>query len=71
MPLLEYWIIFRDALEQNTQSVKNMLEFAKQCHNLQSFVHVSTAYSNCDLQDIEEKIYPSKYDPSDLLNAYR
>jgi alcohol-forming fatty acyl-CoA reductase len=34
---------------------------------LASFVHVSTAYSNSEVKQIEEKVYPVNHDPRDLL----
>lgn len=34
---------------------------------VQAFVHVSTAFSNCDRQSIEEKFYPPKYNPLKLI----
>ena len=34
---------------------------------LQSFVHVSTAYCNCDRNEIDEQVYPPPSDPYKLL----
>ena len=34
---------------------------------LQSFVHVSTAYSNCDKDVLEEKFYPPSVDVKNVL----
>ncbi|OQV19983.1 putative Fatty acyl-CoA reductase 2 [Hypsibius exemplaris] len=36
---------------------------------LEAIVHVSTAYSNCHLKKIEEKIYPSPFEPNQLMDA--
>lgn len=39
-----------------------MLELAKECKNLDVFLHVSTAYVNCDRPGMkEERIYPLDY----------
>ena len=36
---------------------------------LQSVVHVSTAYANCNRNDVAEMIYPPPIQPSKLLDA--
>ncbi len=35
-------------------------------HAQQAFVHVSTAFSNVDREEVDEIIYPSKMDPVKL-----
>lgn len=47
----------RSSVEMNLRATYKVLEFAKSLKNLISFVHVSTAYSNCQLKDVEEKTY--------------
>ncbi|XP_011193929.2 fatty acyl-CoA reductase wat [Zeugodacus cucurbitae] len=47
-----------NALILNVGAIKYMLDLAKEMPKLQSFVHVSTAFSNCILPHIEEKFYP-------------
>ncbi|CAG0905065.1 unnamed protein product, partial [Cyprideis torosa] len=34
-----------------------------------AMVHVSTAFSNCDIPEIEEKIYPQEIDPDGLIDC--
>lgn len=34
-----------------------------------AFIHVSTAYCNCDETEIAEKIYPSKNDPEKIIQS--
>ncbi|KAH8236400.1 hypothetical protein KR026_000808 [Drosophila bipectinata] len=46
------------ALAINTRATRLMLELARQMQNLQVFVHVSTAYSNCVVDHIKERFYP-------------
>ncbi|XP_051174830.1 fatty acyl-CoA reductase wat-like [Leptopilina boulardi] len=46
------------ALKINVDSVKTMIDICKECKNLKSFVYVSTAFSNCIYQHVEEKAYP-------------
>ncbi len=53
----------------NIIGVKKMLELAKKMKKLQVFVHVSTAYANCDRQHISEVVYNPPVHPQKLLEA--
>lgn len=44
-------------MKHNVEATKELLEVACQFKKLESFVHVSTAYSNCQLDNIEEIVY--------------
>ena len=44
-------------MRHNVVATKEFLEFASKFKKLLCFIHVSTAYSNCHLKHIEEKIY--------------
>ncbi|SPP80450.1 blast:Putative fatty acyl-CoA reductase CG5065 [Drosophila guanche] len=46
------------ALDLNTRATRFTVQLAKQMVQLQSFVHISTAYSNCVVTNVEEKLYP-------------
>ncbi|XP_022208133.1 fatty acyl-CoA reductase wat-like [Drosophila obscura] len=46
------------ALAINTRATRLMVQLAKQMVKLEAYVHVSTAYSNCVVEKIEEKFYP-------------
>ncbi|EDW44836.1 fatty acyl-CoA reductase wat [Drosophila sechellia] len=46
------------SLAINVRATRLMLQLAKQMTQLVSYVHVSTAYSNCVVHDIEERFYP-------------
>ncbi|XP_017111227.1 fatty acyl-CoA reductase wat [Drosophila elegans] len=46
------------SLAINVRATRLMLQLAKQMTRLVSFVHVSTAYSNCVVTDIAERFYP-------------
>ena len=35
---------------------------------LQVFLYVSTAYCCCDTAEVEEKLYPMKLNPHDIIN---
>ncbi|KAH8369008.1 hypothetical protein KR200_007058 [Drosophila serrata] len=52
------------ALTINTRATKLMLQLAKEMKLLESFVHISTAFSNCVIHNIKEKFYPEHLDYS-------
>lgn len=45
-------------IEQNINGVISIMNLCQDCKNIESIVHVSTAYANCHLQEIKEKVYP-------------
>lgn len=59
----------RNAVQMNVLAVRKMIKLSRHLKNLEAFVHVSTAYSNCDISDIEEKVYPPPVDPNKLIDA--
>ncbi|KRK03475.1 uncharacterized protein Dyak_GE24582, isoform B [Drosophila yakuba] len=46
------------SLAINVRATRLMLQLAKQMTQLVSYVHISTAYSNCVVHDIAERFYP-------------
>lgn len=50
----------------NVVATKSLLDLACSFKQLKCFVHVSTAYSNCQLRQIDERIYPMEV-PSDPM----
>ena len=50
------------AIKINVRGTKNMLELATKTQNLISFVHISTAYSQCPHSFIKETFYTSPMD---------
>ncbi len=52
------------AVNMNIIGVKKVIELCKKIENLQAFIHISTAYANCDYDHISEEIYnpPVKYE---------
>lgn len=52
----------KTAIKINVRGTKNMLELAAKSRNLISFVHISTAYSQCPLSYIKEKYYKTPMD---------
>eukprot|EP00794_Sanderia_malayensis_P018243 gene18243-20063_t len=59
----------RIALQMNVIGVKEIVSFCKGIKNLQILCHISTAYSNCDKDAIEEKIYPTIAEPDKVIDA--
>eukprot|EP00474_Spongospora_subterranea_P005553 CRZ06011.1 hypothetical protein [Spongospora subterranea] len=57
------------AVEQNVYGTMRVLDIAESCKNLEIFVHISTAYTNCTQTDhiIEEKLYPCTFDINEML----
>lgn len=55
------------SLKVNVLGTKCMLELAQECQNIESFMYVSTAYSHCHLEHIEEHLYEP---PANLKTVY-
>lgn len=53
----------------NILGVRKMIQLARDFKSLQAFVHMSTAFANCDKTCIEEVIYPAPVEPQKLINA--
>nr|QLI62001.1 fatty acyl-CoA reductase 11 [Streltzoviella insularis] len=59
----------RDALNLNTVGTKRVLKLVEDMKNIEVFLHVSTAYCRCELQQLEEKLYPSKHRPQHIMEC--
>uniref|UniRef100_A0A182JQJ3 Fatty acyl-CoA reductase n=1 Tax=Anopheles christyi TaxID=43041 RepID=A0A182JQJ3_9DIPT len=55
------------ALTINLAGTRTALEIGRQSKNLQSFVYVSTAYSNSYDEHIQERVYPIDCNPEKIL----
>ncbi|XP_043486801.1 fatty acyl-CoA reductase wat-like [Polistes fuscatus] len=58
----------KSATHTNVRGVKDMISLSKEMPNLKSFVHVSTVYSQCNHNVIEEKFYDPPMDDDMLIN---
>ncbi|KAJ9597823.1 hypothetical protein L9F63_011318 [Diploptera punctata] len=56
----------RVALQTNVMGTQEVVELCKQMPLIMALVYVSTAYSQCPLTEIEEKVYPPPHDPKRL-----
>lgn len=59
----------RHALQLNVIATQQLLSLAKQMHHLEAFVHISTAYANCNRKHIDEVIYPPPVEPRKLIES--
>lgn len=55
------------AVAINIRAPQDVLRLARQMTRLKSVMHVSTAFSNCIREVIEEKIYPSPIGYRELI----
>jgi len=55
------------AVQMNIIGTKKVLDLCKQMPNLQALVHVSTAYANCNRDQIDEVIYPPPLDSDNMI----
>ncbi|XP_017783688.1 PREDICTED: putative fatty acyl-CoA reductase CG5065 [Nicrophorus vespilloides] len=56
------------AVDINVKGTKEMLMLGRECKHLQSFVHVSTAFSNCHMYNIEEKLYKPPFRTEEIIS---
>ena len=56
------------SLAMNVAGVMSVINLAKKMSLLEAMVDVSTAYCNCDLKHIEEKIYPVQGDAKAMVD---
>nr|XP_033784733.1 fatty acyl-CoA reductase 1 isoform X1 [Geotrypetes seraphini] len=59
----------RDAMQLNVIATRELLSLAQRMKKLEVYVHVSTAFANCNRKHIDEIIYPPPLDPRKLIEA--
>ncbi|KAL3842113.1 hypothetical protein ACJMK2_020165 [Sinanodonta woodiana] len=57
------------SVEMNITGVKKLLDLCKKMKKLEALVHISTAYANCDREQIGEEIYEPPIHPNRLMSA--
>ncbi|KAL8601936.1 hypothetical protein ACOMHN_008428 [Nucella lapillus] len=57
------------AVQMNVVSVQHLSSLCRRMSKLQSLIHVSTAYANCDRQLVAEKVYEPPMHPRKLIDA--
>ncbi|KAI5640407.1 male sterility protein domain-containing protein [Phthorimaea operculella] len=58
----------KTVVDLNVRSVSYILELCDSLPKVDVFTHVSTAYSNAELSDIEERVYPPKIELETLMS---
>ncbi|XP_058062402.1 fatty acyl-CoA reductase wat-like [Anopheles bellator] len=59
----------RESIQTNVRGTHEMLKIAEKCTKLQMFMYISTAFSNCVLEEIGEKFYEPVIDPTLLIKV--
>ncbi|KAG8514038.1 Fatty acyl-CoA reductase 2 [Galemys pyrenaicus] len=59
----------RHAVQLNVTATQQLLLMASQMPKLEVFVHISTAFSNCNLKHIDEVIYPCQVEPKKIIDS--
>ncbi|KQS63159.1 putative fatty acyl-CoA reductase CG5065 isoform X2 [Drosophila erecta] len=57
----------RDAIDMNLLGTRRALNVAKDMKQLEAFIHLSTAFCNCDQEVMYEKVYEFPHKPEDLM----
>ncbi|KAL5007705.1 hypothetical protein ScPMuIL_016511 [Solemya velum] len=57
------------SIDMNVLGSQKLLTLCKKMSKLQALVHISTAYANCHLDKIDEKIYDPPLQPHKLISA--
>ncbi|XP_061438515.1 fatty acyl-CoA reductase 2 isoform X2 [Rhineura floridana] len=58
----------KHALLLNVMGTQQLLMLARQMQKLEAFIHLSTAYANCNRSYIEEIVYPPPVEPKKLFD---
>ncbi|XP_075838347.1 fatty acyl-CoA reductase 2 [Microtus pennsylvanicus] len=59
----------REAVQLNVTATQQLLLMASQMPKLEAFIHISTAFSNCNLSHIDEVIYPCPVEPRKIIDS--
>ncbi|CAN8027021.1 unnamed protein product [Ixodes persulcatus] len=59
----------KSSIDMNVLGTRRLLQLCQGMVKLKAFVHVSTAYCNCDKEDVAEIIYPPPFDPQSVIDA--
>ncbi|KAI1883355.1 hypothetical protein AGOR_G00230570 [Albula goreensis] len=59
----------KHALQLNVMATQQLLSLAQRMQRLEAFIHISTAYANCNRHHIDEVIYPPPVQPEKLIDS--
>ncbi|XP_066999376.2 putative fatty acyl-CoA reductase CG5065 [Anabrus simplex] len=57
----------KSAVVINMLSTRKLLALCHRMHNIEAFIHISTAYCNCDREEVDEIVYSPQYDPENVI----
>ncbi|CAL1267809.1 unnamed protein product [Larinioides sclopetarius] len=57
------------AVDMNLLATRRMLEVCHKLPKIVALVHVSTAYANCNLSEVDEVVYPPPFPPKQIIDA--
>lgn len=57
----------KKAIEVNVRGTRDLLRICEKIINLELFIYISTAYSNCPKETIKEEFYPPPSDPEKMI----
>ncbi|GAB6030004.1 hypothetical protein CHUAL_005696 [Chamberlinius hualienensis] len=57
------------SIEMNVQGTRRLVDLCHKMPQLVALVHVSTAYCNCNREEIDEVVYPMPSDPRKIVDA--
>lgn len=57
----------KKAIEVNVRGTRDLLRICEKIINLELFIYISTAYSNCPEETIKEEFYPPPSDPEKMI----
>lgn len=58
----------KQAVALNIKATRTVLDLARDCKKLESFVHCSTAFSNCPQKHVKEEVYEAFIDTDAIIN---
>ncbi|XP_064483362.1 fatty acyl-CoA reductase 1-like [Ornithodoros turicata] len=61
----------KSSMDMNVLGTRRLLRLCQCMKKLKVFVHISTAYCNCDKTDVSEIIYSPPFDPQNVIDAVR
>lgn len=56
-------------MEFNVVGTRRLVQLCHKMKKLAAFIHVSTAYANCDRKEVEEKLYEPPIDPQRIIDT--
>lgn len=64
---LDFFQSLKETTNINLRGTRRVVELCQQLRHLDSLVHVSSAYVNSYITEVEEKLYPSPDDPEKII----